>query len=83
MMMQYNTTSNAYSDIETVYTYDEWLKEYKRNEEIKRQRIQEAVFQKMLGFGLLILGIVGCLVMPEDAGGFVFTSVLGILRLVY
>lgn len=81
-MMLYNTTSNAYK-IETVYTYEEWLKEYKRNEAKERQQKIETLTQKCLGLGLLIIGIVGCLIMPEDAGGFVFTSVLGILRVIY
>ena len=38
MMMNYNSTSNAYimNDIETVYTYDEWLKEYNRNKAKER-----------------------------------------------
>ena len=85
MMMQYNTTSNAYTieSIETVYTYDEWLKEYNRNKAIERQQKKETAIQKCLGFGLLALGIVGCLIMPEDAGWFFFNSILGILRLVY
>ena len=81
-MMLYNTTSNAHK-IETVYTYEEWLKEYKRNEAIERKQKCEAAIQKSLGLGLLAIGIIGCLLMPEYAGGFVFTSVLGILRVIY
>ena len=81
-MMQYNTTSNAYK-IETVYTYDEWLKAYNRNKAKERKQRAETITQKCLGLGLLLLGIIGCLVMPEDAGGFVFASVLGILRVIY
>ena len=81
-MMLYNTTNNAYK-IETVYTYDEWLKEYNRNKAIERQQKLETLIQKFLGIGLLALGIIGCFIFPEDAGGFVFTSVLGILRVIY
>ncbi len=81
-MMLYNTTSNA-QKIETVYTYDEWLKEYNHNKAIERKHKRENAIQKSLGLGLLILGIIGCLVFPEDAGGFVFTSVLGIIRTIY
>ena len=77
--MNYNTTSNAYK-IETVYTYDEWLKEYKRNKALERQQKKETAIQKCLGLGLLTIGILGCVVMPEDAGGFLFASVLGIIR---
>lgn len=81
-MMLYNTTSNAHK-IETVYTYEEWLKEYNRNKAIERKQRQETIIQKCLGIGLLVIGIIGCLIFPEDAGGFLFTSVLGILRVIY
>lgn len=81
-MMLYNNTSNAYK-IETVYTYEEWLKEYNRNKAIERKQKQETAIQKCLGLGLLVLGIIGCLVFPEDAGGFVFAGVLGIIRTFY
>lgn len=82
MMMNYNTTSNAYK-IETVYTYDEWLKEYKRNEAIERKQKQEIAIQKCLGLGLLALAVIGCMVFPEDAGGFVFAGIMGIFRTFY
>lgn len=45
-------------------------------------RKQHLIIQKLLGLGLFIIGIIGCLVFPEDAGGFVFAGVLGILRLI-
>ena len=82
MMMNYNATSNAYimNDIETVYTYDEWLKEYNRNKAKERQQKKETAIQKCLGLGLLAIGIIGCLIMPEDAGGFVFAGLMGIIR---
>lgn len=79
MMMNYNATSNAYK-IETVYTCDEWLKEYNRNKALERQQKKETVIQKGLGIGLLALGIIGCVTFPEDAGGFLFASILGIIR---
>ena len=81
-MMQYNTTSNAYK-IETVYTYDEWLKAYNRNKVKERKQRAETITQKCLGLGLLLLGIIGCFIFPEDAGGFLFISVLGIIRVIY
>lgn len=80
--MNYNTTSNAYK-IETVYTYEEWEKEYRRNKAIERKQKAETITQKCLGLGLLALGIIGCAIFPEDAGGFVFASVLGIIRAIY
>lgn len=45
-------------------------------------RKQYLIIQKLLGVGLLIIGIIGTAFMPEDAGGFVFIGVLGILRLI-
>ena len=33
--------------------------------------------QKLLGLGLLIIGFVGCLIIPEDAGGFLIAGFLG------
>ena len=81
MMLTYNKTSNAEA-IETVYTYDEWVKEYNRNKAKERKQKQETAIQKCLGLGLLTIGILGCAVMPEDAGGFLFASVLGIIRVI-
>lgn len=81
-MMLYNTTSNAYN-IETVYTYDEWLKEYRHKKAIQRKQKLEVITQKCLGVGLLALGIMGCFIFPEDAGGFIMASVLGIIRVIY
>ena len=81
MMMTYNKTSNE-GAMETVYTYEEWLKEYKRNEAKERKQKQEIAIQKCLGLGLLTIGIFGCAVMPKDAGGFLFASILGIIRVI-
>ena len=83
MMMQYNTTNNALQNIETVYTYDEWLKEYKRNEAKEIKQKQETAIQKCLGLGLIALAVIGCMVFPEDAGGFVFAGLMGIFRTFY
>ena len=82
MMMNYNTTSNAHK-IETVYTYDEWLKEYNRNKAKERQQKKEIAIQKCLGLGLIALAVIGCMVFPEDAGGFVFAGLMGIFRTFY
>ena len=45
-------------------------------------RKQYLIIQKLLGLGLFIIGIIGTAFIPEDAGGFVFIGVLGILRLI-
>ena len=80
MMMTYNNTSNAEA-IETVYTYNDWLKTYKRNEEKRRAKQQEKIFQKLLGLALVLVGIIFCMIFPEDATGGAFVGALGLLRL--
>lgn len=80
MMLTYNKTSNA-EVIETVYTYDEWLKEYNRNKAKERAKQQEKAFQKLLGLALVLIGIIFCMLSPEDATGGVFVGALGLLRL--
>ena len=80
MMMIYNKTSNVEA-IETVYTYNDWLKTYKRNEAKRRAKQQEKIFQKLLGFALVLVGIIFCMIFPEDATGGLFVGILGLLRL--
>lgn len=80
MMMTYNNTSNA-ETIETVYTYDECLRTYNRNKAKRRAKQQEKAFQKLLGLALVLVGIIFCMIFPEDATGGVFVGVLGLLRL--
>lgn len=79
-MVLYNTTSNA--RIETVYTYDEWEKVYKRNKEKEIKDMLQHAEQKILGLCIFIIGIVGCFIFPEDAGGFVMAICLGIARMI-
>ena len=80
MMMTYNKTSSA-ETLETVYTYDEWLKAYNRNKAKKRAKQQEKAFQKLLGVALVLVGIIFCVIFPEDATGGAFVGALGLLRL--
>lgn len=79
-MVLYNTTSNA--RIETVYTYDEWEKVYKRNKEKRVKKVLQHMEQKVLGFSIFFIGIVGCFIFPEDAGGFVMATCIGIARII-
>lgn len=79
-MVLYNNTSNAY--IETVYTYEEWEKVYKRNKQKHIKKVLHHAEQKILGFSIFLIGIVGCFIFPEDAGGFVMATCLGIARMV-
>ena len=82
MMVTYNNTSNAEA-IETVYTYDEWLKAYNRNKAKKRAKQQEKAFQKLLGFALVLVGLLGCAIFPEDAGGCLFACIMGVFRVIF
>ena len=82
MMMTYNNTSNAEA-IETVYTYEEGLKAYNRNEAKKRAKQQEKIFQKLLGFALVLIGLIGCAIFPEDAGGCLFACAMGVFRVIF
>lgn len=79
-MLTYNKTSNA-EVIETVYTYDEWLRVHNRNKAKEKAKKQEKAFQKLLGLALVLVGIIFCMIFPEDATGGVFVGALGLLRL--
>ena len=64
-----NTCKNTYNTevLETVYTYNEWLKEYKRR--TCRSRAERAYFlkQKLCGVVLAAIGIVVPIVCDGDA----------------
>ena len=64
-----NTCKNTYDAevLETVYTYNEWLKEYKRR--TCRSRAERAYFlkQKLCGLVLATIGIIVPVVCDGDA----------------
>ena len=64
-----NTWKDAYGTevLETVYTYNEWLKEYKRR--TYRSRAERAYFlkQKLCGLVLTTIGIIVPVVCDGDA----------------
>ena len=64
-----NTCRNTYETevLETVYTYNEWLKEYKRR--THRSRAERAYFlkQKLCGVVLAAIGIIVPIVCDGDA----------------
>lgn len=68
MMITYSSGSEA---IETVYTYEEWLKEYNRRE-IKRrikQRTEQLYYMKQRSSGVImtVIGIVTPFLLDGDA----------------
>ena len=64
-----NTCKNTYDEevLETVYTYNEWLKEYKRR--TYRSRAERAYFlkQKLCGLILAAIGIIVPVICDGDA----------------
>ena len=77
--------SIGYEAIETVYTYDEWLKEYNRRE-IKRrikQRTEHLYYmkQRISGAMMAAIGIVTPFVLAGDATVSLVTLPLGIFLL--
>lgn len=68
MMAQYNIRTET---IETVYTYEEWLKEYNRRE-TKRRLMQKTehlyyIKQRIAGAIMTVIGIVALFVLDGDA----------------
>lgn len=68
MMITYSSGSEA---IETVYTYDEWLKEYNRRESKRRirQRTERLYYmkQRLSGAIMAAIGIITPFVLDGDA----------------
>ena len=68
MLVTYNNGSEA---IETVYTYEEWLKEYNRRETKRRikQRTEHLFYmkQRLVGVMMAAIGIILPFVLDGDA----------------
>lgn len=81
-MITYNIGSEA---IETVYTYDEWLKEYNRRETKRRirQRTEHLYYIKQCLSGTIMaaIGIIAPFVLDGDATVSLVTLPLGIFLL--
>ena len=79
MRVIYNIGSEA---IETVYTYDEWLKEYNRRETKRRirQRTEHLYYmkQRLSGAIMAAIGIVTPFLLDGDATISLFIVPLGI-----
>lgn len=82
MMTQYNNGSRV---IETVYTYEEWLKEYNRRETKRRirQRTEHLYYikQKLSGFIMVAIGIITPFVCDGEATFSLVALPLGIFLL--
>lgn len=74
--------SNRSEVIETVYTYDEWLREYNRRETKRRiqQRTELLYYMKQRLTGLIMvgIGIVTPFILDGDATSSLFMLPLGI-----
>lgn len=82
MMIQYSIGSEVF---ETVYTYEEWLKEYNRQETKRkiRQRTEHLYYikQRISGAMMATIGIVTPFVCDGDATFSLFALPLGIFLL--
>lgn len=82
MLPVYNNGSEA---IETVYTYDEWLKEYNRRETKRRirQRTEHLYHmkQRLSGIIMTVIGIIMPFVLDGDATFSLVAFPLGIFLL--
>ncbi len=82
MLPVYNNESEA---IETVYTYEEWLKEYNRRETKRRirQRTEYLYYLKQRISGLIMVatGIIAPFLLGRDATVSLFVLPLGIFLL--
>lgn len=77
MMASYNRSQA----IETVYTYDEWLKEYNRRETQRRirQRTEHVYYVKQCLCGLVtvVIGVITPILLDGDATISLFALPLG------
>lgn len=77
--------SNGSEAIETVYTYEEWIKEYNRREAKRRirQRTEHLYYikQRISGAIIAVIGIVTPFVLDGDATASLFALPLGIFLL--
>lgn len=82
MMITYSSGSEA---IETVYTYEEWLKEYTRRETKRRinQRTERLYYmkQRISGAIMVAIGIIAPFILDGDATTSLFALPLGIFLL--
>lgn len=82
MMISYSSGSEA---IETVYTYEEWLKEYNRRNTKRRikQRTEHLYYtrQRVLGVMTTIMGIAAPFVLDGEATFSLVALPLGIFLL--
>ena len=79
------TYSNSSEAIETVYTYEEWLKEYNLRETKRRirQRAERLYYmkQRLLGAIMAIIGIAAPFLLEGDVTVSLFALPLGIFLL--
>lgn len=81
-MITYNSGSEA---IKTVYTYEEWLKEYNRRETKRRirQRTEHLYYmkQRLSGAIMAAIGIIAPFILDGEATASLFALPLGIFLL--
>lgn len=76
----------AYSCIEYVSPSGNvqiYIVRQKRNVIKVSEKTKYIIKQKLLGVALVVIGIIGCILFPEDCGGAVFACFMGILRVIF
>ena len=76
MLPTYNETYTHY----TTPSGSTQLILYRRKTKLS-ERKKVLLQQKLLGLALVVIGIIGCFIMPEDCGGCLFAGFMGVCRL--
>ena len=82
MMAQYNSCTE-------ITTYSGNTKIYIIRKEKRRENKKEPTYknylkqQKLLGVALIVICIVGCILIPEDCGGFILPGLMGVARVIH
>lgn len=80
MMAQFNSCTEiiTHSGNTQIYIF---IKKGKRKEDSTYKTYPKQ--QKLLGVALIAICIVGCIIIPEDCGGFILPGLMGIARVIY
>lgn len=60
-----------------------YIVRHKKNAIKISARKREIINQKRLGASLVVVGLIGCIIFPEDCGGALLACAMGILRMIF
>lgn len=83
MLPVYNTGSEALEVIETVYTYEEWIKTYNKTQRKSRQKAVRIYYmkQRLSGMIMAVIGI-AAMILFQDATFSLIAVPMGIFLIV-